>query len=331
MLGYLVRRLISAVLVLALVSIAVFALFTYGPRDPAESMCPESHCTAQRLESIRENLGLDRPFFTQYGEYMKGIVAGREINVGTKNPIECDVPCFGRSFKYGVNVWDYLKPRMPATFSVAIGGAVFFLVIGLSFGVFAARRRGTLADRGIVGVSLLINAIPYYLLALIAYLYLVSKFGLFPDSGYVPFTDNPGKWLYALLLPWLCLGLTYSTQYARFSRGSMIEALSDDYVRTARAKGLAQRTVVFRHALRVAIVPIVTIFGLDLATLLAGTIFTEQIFGVQGMGLANLQAINIGDLPIIEATVLIAAFFVVASNVIVDLLYSVLDPRVRLA
>jgi len=331
MLGYLVRRLISAVLVLALVSIAVFALFTYGPSDPAESMCPESHCTPARLDQIRNNLGLDRPFFDQYGEYMKGVVAGRNIDVGTDKPIECDFPCFGRSFKYNVNVWDYLKQRMPATFSVAIGGAVCFLVIGVALGVFAARRRGTLADKAIVGVSLVIHAIPYYLLALIAFLYLVNKLGFFPDSGYVPLTQNPAKWLYALLLPWLCLGLTYSTQYARFSRGSMIEALSDDYVRTARAKGLSQGKVVFRHALRVAIVPIVTIFGLDLAVLLAGTIFTEQIFGVQGLGLANLQAIQIGDLPIIEATVMIAAFFVVASNVVVDMLYSVLDPRVRLS
>lgn len=331
MLGYLVRRLISAVLTLALVSIAVFALFTYGPADPAEAMCPESHCTPARLDAIRSNLGLDRPFFTQYGEYMKGIVAGRKIDVGTKEPLSCDIPCFGRSFKYKVNVWDYLKPKIAPSFSVAIGGAVCFLVFGLSLGVFSARRRGTLADKGIVGVSLLINAIPYYLLALLVYLYLVGQLGLFPDSGYVDLTSNPGKWAYALILPWLCLGLTYSTQYARFSRGSMIEALSDDYVRTARAKGLAQRKVVFRHALRVAIVPIVTIFGLDLGTLLAGTVFTEKIFGINGLGLANLDAINIGDLPIIEATVLISAVLIVVSNVIVDMLYSVLDPRVRLA
>jgi peptide/nickel transport system permease protein len=182
-----------------------------------------------------------------------------------------------------------------------------------------------------VGASLLINAIPYYLMALLAYLYLISEWGIFPDSGYYsPFTDGPAAWAKGLLLAWVVLGVTNSTQYARFSRGSMVEALNEDYVRTARAKGLSERRVTLKHALRAAIVPVITIFGLDFAYLLAGTIFTEKIFSIQGIGLTALDALGTKDLPIISATVLIAAAFVVAMNLIVDVVYSLIDPRVRL-
>jgi peptide/nickel transport system permease protein len=208
---------------------------------------------------------------------------------------------------------------------------VIFLTVGVSMGIFAARKRGTSLDKGIVGSSLFINAIPYYLLALLAYLLLISQWGIFPESGYFgPFEVSPLAWVKGLLLAWIVLGLAYSTQYARFSRGSMIESLNEDYVRTARAKGLSERRVVMRHGFRAAIVPVVTIFGLDFAYLLAGTIFTERIFNIQGIGLTALDAIGTKDLPVISATVLIAAAFIVIANIIVDIVYSVIDPRVRL-
>jgi peptide/nickel transport system permease protein len=205
------------------------------------------------------------------------------------------------------------------------------LLVGVSSGIFAARRRGTVADKGIVGVSLFVNAMPYYLLALLAYLLLISQWGIFPESGYFPIlTDGPVAWVKGLMLAWLVLGISSSTQYARFSRGSMIESMNEDYVRTARAKGLSERRVTMRHALRAAIVPVVTIFGLEFAYLLAGTIFTERIFDIQGIGLTALQAIGTKDLPLISATVLIAAAFIVIANIVVDILYSIIDPRVRL-
>ena len=189
-----------------------------------------------------------------------------------------------------------------------------------------------MADKAIVSTSLFINAIPYYLLALLAYLYLVQGLGLFPETGYYsPITEGPLKFVGGLLLPWLMLGIAYSTQYARFSRGAMVDALNEDFVRTARAKGLMERTIVRRHALRAAIVPVVTIFGLDFACLLAGTIFTEKIFGIQGMGLAGLDAVQRTDLPMVAAYTLISAAFIVVANIVVDILYSVIDPRVRLS
>jgi peptide/nickel transport system permease protein len=330
MFGYVVRRVISGILVLIVISMAVFALFFYGPSDPALAYCPETRCTPQRLDNIRTQLKLDRPVVEQYADYMKGIVAGNDFQAGEIS-IKCSAPCLGVSFKLRVNVTDYLISKFPATLSIALGGSVIMLVIGVSSGIFAARRRGTVADKSVVGVSLVVNAIPYYLLALLAYLLLISQWGIFPESGYHPILkDGPVAWAKGLLLAWLVIGVSSSTQYARFSRGSMIESMNEDYVRTARAKGLSDRRVTMRHALRAAIVPVVTIFGLEFAYLLAGTIFTEKIFDIQGIGLTGLQAIGTKDLPIIAATVLIGSAFIVVANIVVDIIYSVIDPRVRL-
>jgi peptide/nickel transport system permease protein len=280
---------------------------------------------------IRESLHLDDPVVQQYGNYMKGIFVGNDYKAGALT-IPCPAPCLGVSFKLRLNVTDYLLARFPATLSLAVGSAVLFVTIGVGLGVMAARVRGTLADKVIVGSSLILTSIPYYLLALLSYLYLVSQWDIFPETAYhSPFTDGPLAWVKGLLLPWLVLAAVYSNQYARFSRGSMIESLNEDYTRTARAKGLSERRVTMRHALRAAIVPVVTIFGLDFAYLLAGTVFTEYVFNIQGIGLTAISAIFQKDLPIISATVLIAATFVVTMNLIVDVIYSVIDPRVRLS
>lgn len=331
MFGYIFRRVISGSLVLIATSVAVFALFFYGPSNPALAYCPETRCTPERLANITEALGLDRPVLEQYGEYMKGIVVGNDFEAGAI-VIPCDAPCLGVSFKLRVDVADYLMARFPATLSLAVGGAAIFMTLGVTLGVLAARVRGTTGDKLIVGSSLIINAIPYYLLALLAYLYLISKWGIFPESSYNPLlTAGPIAWAGGLILPWLVIGITSSTQYARFSRGSMIESMNEDYVRTARAKGLTDRRVTMKHALRSAVVPVVTIFGLEFAYLLGGTIFTEKIFAIQGIGLTALQAIGTKDLPIIAATVLIGSAFIVTANVVVDIVYSFLDPRVRLS
>jgi peptide/nickel transport system permease protein len=330
MFGYVVRRVISGILVLLVVSVATFALFFYGPSDPALAYCPETHCTPQRLETIRNSLGLERPVVTQYAEYMKGIVAGNDFKAGTLT-IKCDAPCLGVSFKQRVDVADYLWQRFPATLSVAVGAAATFLTVGVALGIWSARVRGTTLDKLVVSSCLFLNAMPYYLTILLSWLFLVSKWGIFPESGYVPITEDPLGWAKGMLLAWAVLGLIYSTAYTRFSRGSMVEALNEDFVRTARAKGLGERRVTFRHALRAAIVPVVTIFGLDFAGLLSGTVFIEKIFDIHGIGVASLSAIGQKDLPMISATVLLAAAFVVAANLVVDLVYSLIDPRVRLS
>ena len=330
MTGYIVRRLIAGILVLLAVTFVVFMFFFYGPSDPALAYCPKGSCTGEDLDRIRANLGLDQPVLQQYGEYLKGIVAGREISSGAVSQW-CSAPCLGLSFKYNVMVTPYLMSLFPATFSVAIGAAIVFLSVGVTIGIISARKRGSSLDRGLVGFVMLTTAMPYYLVALLAFLYLSSRWGLFPEPGYNPLSDGVIGWFNGLLLAWLVLGFFYSTAYARYSRGSMIEALGEDYVRTARAKGLSDRRVTLKHGLRAAVVPVVTIFGLDFAAILAGTIFTEKIFQIRGIGLQALESIGNKDLPMISATVLIAATFVVLMNIVVDLTYAILDPRVRLS
>jgi peptide/nickel transport system permease protein len=329
--GYVVRRLVAGVLVLVAVSMLVFAIFFYGPNDPAYQYCPETRCTPAKLEVIHHQMGLDRPAPQQYVEYMSGLLHSRTISEGALS-LKCPWPCLGVSFKYKVSVSAYLWARAPATVSVAIGGAVCFLVIGLLSGIVAARRRGTATDRAIVSSSLLISAVPFYLLVLLSFLYLVEAWPVFPTPGYFsPFTDGPVKWVSGMLLPWLMIGVVYATAYARFSRGSLIDALNEDFVRTARAKGLREPRIVLRHALRAAIVPVVTIFGLDFAGLLTGTIFVEKIYSIQGLGLAGLDAERRIDLPMLSAVILIGAALIVLANLAVDVLYSLIDPRVRLS
>jgi peptide/nickel transport system permease protein len=329
MIGYILRRVMSAILVLFVTSTLVFALFLYGPSDPTLALCQATRCTEEKRVQIEQSLGLDQPFLTQYGEWLKGIFVGREISFGPGFNIDCNAPCLGVSYINKEEVTPYLMSRFPATLSIALAGFMY-LALGVVIGAFAARRRGTMVDRSLVASTLVLSSIPYYIVALMAYLYIVLRWGILPDTSYVPLTENPLEWFGHMLLPWVVLTVWSCVTYARFGRGSMLDSLGEDYVRTARAKGLGEATIVLKHALRAAIVPVITIFGIDFATLLSGTIFTEYIFGIQGIGLTALSALTTGDLPVISATVIIAAAFIIVANLVVDLLYSVLDPRVRL-
>ena len=329
MFGYIIRRLVAAFLVVVVTSMFVFALFFLGPSNPAASICNQNgRCTPERQALLEHQLGLDQSVVSQYGEFVKGLFVGRTVNLGAE--YDCSAPCLGISFSTKTEVTSQLVEKYPATLSIAIGAAALYLLIGVVAGSLAARWRGSAGDRALVTSTLLVSSVPYYIFALLAWLYLVNQYGIFPETGYFPITDNPAKWAAGLLLPWLVLGLQNSTQYARFSRGSMVDSLGEDYVRTAAAKGVSSNVVVFKHALRAAIVPIVTIFGLDFATLLAGTVFTEFIFQIDGIGKWGLEAIP-NDFPVISATVLVGAVLIVIANLVVDIMYSFLDPRVRLA
>lgn len=335
MFAYLVKRLFGGFIVIVLMSMAVFALFWFGPSNPAQPICDKdtsNRCTPARLASYTESLGYNNSIVTEYGEFAKGVVAGRDVTIGPTT-YECAAPCLGYSFSTKVPVWDELKERLPATISVAMGGAFLYVLLGVPIGVAAARRRGTLADKALVSTFLVISSVPYYLFALLAWLYLTVIFEVpfISDPGYTPITENPAQWFSGLLLAWVALGIFGCTQYTRFARGAMVESLSEDYIRTARAKGLPNRTVVYKHGLRAALVPIVTIFGIDVGALLAGTIFTERIFEIQGIGFWGLTAVRTRDLPVVSATVLFGALVMIISNIIVDVVYSLLDPRVRLS
>jgi peptide/nickel transport system permease protein len=334
MFAFLVRRLLSGFLIIVLVSLAVFTLFFYGPKSPALELCrrdTNNRCgpTSPKLEVYEENLGYNNPMLSEYAKWAKGLVVDRTITIGSTE-YDCPAPCLGISYRDRTLVTDQLKERYPVTLSLALGGATLYLLVGVSVGVLAARRRGTTADKALVTSTLVLSSVPYYLVALLAFLTLTISSNIFPEVQYTPFLDNPAKWFSGLLLVWLVLGIYGSTSYTRYSRGSMVESLGEDYVRTARAKGLRSRTVVVRHALRAALVPVATIFGLDLAFLLAGTVFTEKIFNLEGVGKWGIDATYIKDLPVVQATSLILAISVVLANIAVDIVYSRLDPRVRL-
>jgi peptide/nickel transport system permease protein len=331
MFGYIVRRLVSAFLVVVLTSMIVFTLFFKGPSNPAQPLCDlNGKCTKEKLAILTEQLGLNDSIVHQYGIFVGGLFHDRDIDFGAT--YHCDAPCLGISYRTRGEVTNELFEKFPATISIAVGGSLIYLTFGVLLGTIAARRRGTVVDRGLVAFSVFISAIPYYVIALLVWIYVSLVWKLIQDTSYHPITQDPVHWLTGLALPWMTIGLTYSTSYARYSRGQMIETLGEDYVRTAVAKGVSDRGVVVRHALRAAIVPIITIFGLDFAFLLTGTVFTEQIFQIDGIGRWGIQALRSPvDFPVVSATVLVAAVIIVLANLVVDLLYAVIDPRVRLS
>jgi peptide/nickel transport system permease protein len=335
--AYIVKRLLAGTVVLFLVSLSIFLLFWYGPASPAQPICDRetsNRCTPERLQRFEEAMGFNNSWVDEYGKYMKGVFVGREIEFGPGNVKPCAAPCLGYSYRTAQPVFSEMKERLPATFSVAIGGSFLYLALGIPIGIAAARRRGTLGDKLLVSSFLVVSSVPYYLFALLTWLFLTLKWEapLIGNPGYNDFKlSNPWPWFSGLLLAWICLGIFGCTTYTRYARGSMVETLSEDYIRTAKAKGLPTRTVVYKHALRSALVPVVTIFGIEFGTLLAGTIFTEKIFGINGIGYWSLQAVTSKDLPVVSATALFSAAVLILSNLIVDVIYSILDPRVRLS
>lgn len=324
MLLYILRRLVSAVTVVFVTLVASFALFFVAPSDPAGVICGPK-CTPDRLADIRASLDLNQPAIVQLGLYMKGIVVGRTYETGGVTR-HCAAPCLGYSYNLGEPVTKLLGQALPVTVSIVLGGAVVYLFIGILAGTIAAQVRGTPLDKVTVGATLVVSSIPYFVVAVLVALYAT----FLPYAEYHPLLQNPLAWASGLLAAWLTLGVTNAASYSRYARASMIEALGQDFVRTARSKGISERRVVYRHGLRAALTPIATIFGIDLAVQLTGAIFTEKIFGLPGIGVLSLNAFGKYDLPVLMGTVLVGATVLVIMNLLVDILYTVLDPRVRL-
>jgi peptide/nickel transport system permease protein len=321
---YILRRLVSAVSVVVVTIVASFALFFLAPTDPAGVICGP-RCTPERLADIESSLDLDQPAVQQVGLYLKGIVVGRDYTAGGVTR-HCSAPCLGYSYTLGQPVTTLLAQALPVTISIVLGGAVIYLFIGILSGTIAAQARGTSLDRITVGTTLVVASFPYFVFALLVALYAT----FLPTSGYTSFLQNPLAWASGLLAAWLTIGITNAASYTRYSRASMIESLGQDFVRTARSKGISQRRVVYRHGLRAALTPVATIFGIDLAFQLTGAIFTESIFGLPGIGLLSLRAFGQYDLPVLLGGVLVGSTVLVVMNLVVDIAYTFLDPRVRL-
>jgi peptide/nickel transport system permease protein len=320
MVRYVARRVAWMFVLLALVSAVTFVIFyTLPSADPARLRAGR-HPAPELVAQIRRNLGLDEPLYVQYWTYLKAVVLHFD---------------FGFSNETGQSVRDAIVSRLPATISLTAGALVIWLAVALPVGTISAMRRRSLLDRLTMGGALLAISAPVYWLGLVA-LYLFAKdYGVIPifegANSYVPITEDPGRWLGSLVLPWLVLAAGFAAFYARLLRSSLVEVMGEDYIRTARAKGLPERRVVWHHGVRAAITPLVTVVGLDIGALLGGSILTEQVFDIPGVGAYVFEAITSADLPAIQGTVLFAAFFIIVANLVVDVAYAFLDPRVRYA
>ncbi|HEY2309187.1 MAG TPA: ABC transporter permease [Streptosporangiaceae bacterium] len=334
MIAFIIRRLIATVFLLVIVSIITFAIFFLIPRLAGQTPYQLAvqyvgrNPTRTAVLAIEQKLGLNEPIYVQYGRFLRGLVFGEHYNSGTSTTY-CPPPCFGYSFKSQQPVWPQMVSSLPVTISLAIGAAILWLVGGVTIGVISALKRGTIFDRFSMGVALAGVSLPIFFTGLISLELFSYKWPIFPNVTFVPFDQNPLLWARNLVLPWVTLAFLYAALYARLTRAGMLETMSEDYIRTARAKGLPEHTVIVRHGLRAALTPIITIFGMDLGALLGGAILTETTFSLHGLGLFTVLAVQNQDLPEILGVTMLAAFFIVIANLVVDILYAVVDPRVR--
>ena len=332
MLAYLIRRLFAAAVMLVVIVMVVFGIFFLVPKwagvDIASSFVGKQADPAA-VDAVRQKLGLSDPIYSQVWQFFKGIFAGRTYS-GGGDVTHCAAPCFGYSFRSEQAVWPVLTDRFPVTLGLALGAAVLWLVFGVAAGVLSALKRGTIWDRGAMVVALAGVSLPIYFTGLLSLA--IFAFGLkWIDAQYVPLSQSVGGWFGGMILPWITLAFLYAAMYARITRATMLEILGEDYIRTARAKGLTEPVVIGKHAMRSTMTPILTMLGMDLGALIGGAILTESTFNLPGLGRAVLDAIRNQDLPIILGVTLITSLAVLLANLVVDVLYAVIDPRVRLA
>jgi peptide/nickel transport system permease protein len=321
MVRFLIRRVALGILVMWMVTVLVFGIFFLGPgpNDVARRIAGKN-ATPQTIELIRARLHLNKPIVVQYWDFLKQLVWHHNL---------------GYSYYHQQPVATVLKQAFPITFSLAIGAAIIWLLLGVFTGVISAVRRGSFWDRSATTVALVFYSMPTFVLGLIllwVFYYQFTIHGLhwFPGQGYTYFSASPFNWFRGLVLPWFTLALISAAAYTRLTRGSLLEVMGEDYIRTARSKGLTERRVIYRHGLRSALTPVVSQFGIDLGVLLGGAIITEQVFGMPGLGWTAVNAIESQDLPVIIGIVIVACAAVVVANILVDMAYAVLDPRVRL-
>jgi len=332
--AYIIRRVIAAIVLVLVVSAVTFAIFFLVPKLGGQTTTQLAtqyvgkDANPESIAAVKKNLGLDLPIYQQYWHFIKAIVMGAHYKFGP-DAAYCHRPCFGYSFKSHVEVWPEIKDRIPVTFSLAIGAAVIWVISGVAIGVVSALKRGTLFDRFSMGVALAGVSLPIFFTGMLLLGLFSYKWTIWDNVQYHSFTSNPGEWAWNLILPWVSLAFLYSALYARLTRAGMLETMGEDYIRTARAKGLAERRVVIKHALRAVITPILTIFGMDFGLLLGGAVLTESSFDLHGIGKVAIDGISNNDLPVVLGVVLFAATFIILANLVVDLLYGVIDPRVR--
>ena len=316
---YIVRRLLWVVLVLLVITALTFLIFfVMPPTDPATTFGGKQP-TPELIAEIKRQFGLDKPVYAQYGLWLKHLVLGDEYGW----------PGLGFSYSTRSPVRDQFFGRVIVTVQLAVGAALVWLCIGIPIGIISAIKRRTLVDRLSMGFALFFVSAPVFWLGLMGLWLFWFKLRWSPGTGYVAWDESFTGWLSHMILPWVVLALLYAAFYARMVRGNLIETMGQDYIRTARVKGLSESKVIFKHGLRASLTPVVTLIGLDLGALLGGAVITETVFNLQGVGQWTVNSVFQGDLPVILAVTVVVAIAVTLMNLVVDIVYAYLDPRVR--
>jgi peptide/nickel transport system permease protein len=324
---FIVRRLFFAVVLLLAVSIFTYLIFAMLPADPAALTCGKN-CKPDIIAANRIRLGYDKPLIEQYWLFLKGIFVGRDYGTGAA-AFSCSAPSLGYSFGQHECVTTLISKTFPVTAYLSIGAFILWMVLGISLGSIAALKKGKWQDRLATGFSAVGVSLPTFYVGLLVLFSVVIWLQLLPFPSYESPFENPGKFLTTMILPWLVLAVLSAASYTRLTRNGMLEAMNEDFVRLGVAKGLTQRVILRKYVMRQALVPIVTIAGLDFAGLLGGAIITESVFSLPGMGKMSIRAVVDSDLPVLVGTTMVAAVFIVLANVVVDIAYGFLDPRVR--
>ncbi|MEU4465094.1 ABC transporter permease [Streptomyces sp. NPDC024017] len=326
--GFVLRRAVGAAVTLLAISVIVYVVFYATPGNVAQITCGP-RCSPEQVHQVARQLNLDDPLFVRYGHFLQGLVAGQDYSTGTSVQ-HCSAPCLGLSYQSDQQVTQLIWAKLPVSLSLVAGAMVLWLILGVGTGVLSAWRRGRFSERVLTGVTLAGTATPVFVIGLVLMIVVCGELRLLPFPQYVALTDDPEQWAWNLLLPWLSLALIEAAAFARLTRASMLETLAEDHIRTFRAYGVGERSIVGWHALRGAFAPVIALNANNVGSAIGGAVLTETLFGLPGIGQELVHAVNVVDLPVVVGMVLVIGFFVVLANAVADVLYAVADRRVVL-
>ncbi|MBB4712761.1 ABC transporter permease [Streptomyces luteogriseus] len=326
--GFVLRRTVGAAITLLAISVIVYVVFYATPGNVAQITCGP-RCSPEQVHQVARQLNLDDPLFVRYGHFLQGLVAGQDYSTGTSVQ-QCSAPCLGLSYQSDQQVTQLIWAKLPVSLSLVAGAMVLWLILGVGTGVLSAWRRGRFSERVLTGLTLAGTATPVFVIGLVLMIVVCGELRLLPFPQYVALTDDPEQWAWNLLLPWLSLALIEAAAFARLTRASMLETLAEDHIRTFRAYGVGERSIVGRHALRGAFAPVIALNANNVGSAIGGAVLTETLFGLPGIGQELVHAVKVVDLPVVVGMVLVIGFFVVLANAVADVLYAVADRRVVL-
>ncbi|POX46011.1 ABC transporter permease [Streptomyces sp. Ru72] len=327
--GFVLRRVVGALVTLLALSVIIYVVFYVTPGNVAQITCGP-RCSPEQVHQVAQQLKLDDPLYVRYWHFLQGLLAGQDYSTGTSVE-HCPAPCLGLSYQSDQQVTDLILGKLPVSFSLVLGAMVIWLLLGVGTGVLSAWRRGRVTERALTAITLAGVATPVFVIGLILMIVICGQLQLLPFPQYVGFTDDPEQWAWNLLLPWLSLALIEAANFARLTRASMLETLAEDHIRTFRAYGVGERSVIARHALRGAFASVISLNAVTFGSAVGGAVLTETLFGLPGIGQELVQAVKVVDLPVVVGMVLVIGFFVVVANAVADVLYAVADRRVVLA